>query len=474
MPASASYWQSAGFGLGIKFAGPVAINSNEGRSQISLYANGNILGESPFTTFVDDFNYGLPSINNRSLILWYADKGAFRVGGYRTEFDPSAVGKHSVASGEDNLAVGTNSFVAGFNSQARGDGSAALGNGLITRALGSIAVGTYNLPDNFDNRNNYNDKLFQVGNGTGDGDRRNAMTILRAGQVGIGTPAPQAPLHVKGESGEALRLQSSDPFIGFYDNTGGYSGFIWSNKLFGNDFRLGTPGTSNMPVTLAPNGFISLMAATNGNIGIGTNTPIERLEVVAGPSANATKLVIGNKGGFGPAALEFVSDYGLSNQWRPGYIASNDNGSFTGKLEFFTNGTGSNNLYGAVKGLEVRNGATLTATGTVGSFSDARLKNNIEPFTDGLNVIEQINPVQFQYKPDAPFASPDKQVGIVAQELEKVAPYMVHQTAEGNVKDMRWVDNQAYVFLLINAVKELQQQVRVQQKEIEKLKGQMR
>ena len=31
----------------------------------------------------------------------------------------------------------------------------------------------------------------------------------------------------------------------------------------------------------------------------------------------------------------------------------------------------------------------------------------------------------------------------------------MHQTAEGNVKDMRWVDNQAYVFLLINAVKQL-------------------
>jgi hypothetical protein len=119
---------------------------------------------------------------------------------------------------------------------------------------------------------------------------------------------------------------------------------------------------------------------------------------------------------------------------------------------------------------EVRNGATLTATGSVGSFSDARLKNNIEPFTDGLNVIEQINPVQFHYNADAPFVTPEKQVGIVAQELEKVAPYMVHQTAEGSVKDMRWVDNQAYVFLLINAVKELKLQVEEQQKEIEALK----
>jgi hypothetical protein len=281
------------------------------------------------------------------------------------------------------------------------------------------------------------------------------MTILRSGNIGVGTPAPQALLHVKGESGEALRLQSSDPFIGFYDNAASYSGFLWANKLFGNDLRLGTPAASNMAVTLAPNGDATLVAAANGNIGIGAVSPAARLEVVAGPSATATKVVIGNRGGFGPAALEFVSDYGLINQWRPGYIASGDNGSFTGKLEFFTNGTGSGNLYGAVKGLEVRNGATLTATGSVGSFSDARLKNQIEPFTDGLNVIEHINPVLFHYNADAPFATPDRQVGIVAQELEKVAPYMVHQTAEGNVKDLRWVDNQAYVFLLINAVKEL-------------------
>jgi len=300
------------------------------------------------------------------------------------------------------------------------------------------------------------------------------MVITKTGSVGIGTAEPATPLHVKGSNGEALRLQSTDPFIGFYDNAGSYSGFLWANKLFGNDLRLGTPAGSLMPIVLAPNGNVALLASSLGNVGIGTITPAERLEVVAGPSATATKLVIGNKGGFGPAALEFVSDHGLSSQWRPGYIASNDNGNFTGKLEFFTNGTGSGNLYGSVKGLEVRNGATLTATGSVGSFSDERLKHNIEPFTEGLNVIEQINPVQFQYKPDAPFASPDKQVGIVAQDLEKVAPYMVHQTAEGNVKDMRWVDNQAYVFLLINAVKELteqnkelKQQVKAAQKQLD-------
>jgi hypothetical protein len=353
-------------------------------------------------------------------MMWYADKAAFRVGGAQSNsWDKANIGNYSFATGQGSVASATASFATGLatasgayatalgGATASGSLSTAMGNsataagtastaiGLVTdaKAYGSISMGMYN--DAADNPNGTSpqpaDRIFQLGNGTGINDRRNALTVLR-----------------------------------------------------------------------------------NGNLAIGSVNPARNLEVVAGPSSSPTTIAIANRGGFGPAALEFVSDYGLSTQWRPGYIASNDLGGFTGRLEFFTNGTGSNNLYGAVKGLEVRNGATLTATGSVGSFSDIRLKNNIEPFTDGLNVIEQINPVQFQYKPDAPFASPDKQVGIVAQELEKVAPYMVHLTAEGKVKDMRWVDNQAYVFLLINAVKELRQQVKLQQKEIEILKGQLR
>lgn len=118
----------------------------------------------------------------------------------------------------------------------------------------------------------------------------------------------------------------------------------------------------------------------------------------------------------------------------------------------------------------MREGVALTATGSVGNFSDGRLKENIHPFTDGLNVVSQINPVQFLYKSDAPFATSQPQVGVVAQELEKAAPYMVHQTEEGDYNDLRWVNNQAYIFLLINSVKELKEKVEAQQAEIERLK----
>ncbi|MBL0144783.1 MAG: hypothetical protein IPP48_02520 [Chitinophagaceae bacterium] len=49
--------------------------------------------------------------------------------------------------------------------------------------------------------------------------------------------------------------------------------------------------------------------------------------------------------------MEFVSDYGLGSQWRPGYIRSNDIGGFTGVLEFYTNIPST--LYTSIKGLEL-------------------------------------------------------------------------------------------------------------------------
>jgi hypothetical protein len=247
---------------------------------------------------------------------------------------------------------------------------------------------------------------------------------------------------------------------------------IWLNRPDNSAFQgfIGIQNEQHMGFFGGPTNWGFNYNTSNGRVGIGANPQNHILEVVSPASASPATIVIGNRGGFGPAALEFVSDYGLLSQWRPGFIRSGDGGGFKGRLEFFTNGAGSDNLYGAVKGLEVREGVALTATGSVGNFSDGRLKENIHPFTDGLNVVSQINPVQFLYKSDAPFATSQPQVGVVAQELEKAAPYMVHQTEEGDYNDLRWVNNQAYIFLLINSVKELKEKVEAQQAEIERLK----
>ncbi|MEO6316266.1 MAG: hypothetical protein ABIU63_14230, partial [Chitinophagaceae bacterium] len=97
-----------------------------------------------------------------------------------------------------------------------------------------------------------------------------------AGNVGIGTITPLAPLHIKNDS-EAVRLSGTTPYISFNDDTGTRKGFLQSYK---NDLYLGTPSTNttgilqfylkNVPV------FTVLPA---GNIGIGTTAPANKLTV---------------------------------------------------------------------------------------------------------------------------------------------------------------------------------------------------
>ncbi len=116
------------------------------------------------------------------------------------------------------------------------------------------------------------------------------------------------------------------------------------------------------------------------------------------------------------------------------------------------------------------NGAVNNTTGVWAIFSDKRIKTIDADFTDGLEVIKKINPVKFHYNKNAPFYSDKQQIGIVAQELEKVAPYMVSQINYEDITDLREVNSQAYIFLLINAIKEQQQIIENQKIGIESLK----
>lgn len=111
------------------------------------------------------------------------------------------------------------------------------------------------------------------------------------------------------------------------------------------------------------------------------------------------------------------------------------------------------------------NGDANNATGVWGVFSDERVKTITGEFTDGLNVIKQMRPITFNYNEKAPYKTSNQQVGIVAQELEKIAPYMVSKKTFDNFNDLREVNSQAYVFLLINAVKEQQHKI----EELEKM-----
>ncbi len=109
-----------------------------------------------------------------------------------------ASGGFGTAWGVATSASGAYSTVWGSNSVASGNYSTAWGIFNKARSYGETVIGLYNDTSDIPG-NTATSRLFQIGNGTADNARRNAVTVLRDGRVGIGTVSPQSMLHVAGK-----------------------------------------------------------------------------------------------------------------------------------------------------------------------------------------------------------------------------------------------------------------------------------
>ena len=107
-------------------------------------------------------------------------------------------------------------------------------------------------------------------------------------------------------------------------------------------------------------------------------------------------------------------------------------------------------------------------------ISDLRLKKNIKPLENSLSKILKVQGVSYDWKDES---MKDPQIGLIAQEIEKVYPEFVLFN-KADPKKMRSVNYAAMVAPLIEAVKELYAMVmklvssdEKQNLEIEKLKA---
>jgi hypothetical protein len=91
--------------------------------------------------------------------------------------------------------------------------------------------------------------------------------------------------------------------------------------------------------------------------------------------------------------------------------------------------------------------------------SDARLKEDIHPYTRGLAELRALRPVRYKYKKEYWAASDRHFTGLIAQEVQDVVPEMVHpykfQAIGDKLLDVLAVDPSDLTYMLINAVKEL-------------------
>ena len=92
--------------------------------------------------------------------------------------------------------------------------------------------------------------------------------------------------------------------------------------------------------------------------------------------------------------------------------------------------------------------------------SDRRLKKNIRPINNGLDIVQGLQGVRFQWKDER---RPGYQIGFIAQDVEKVLPEVVHP---GKTYAMQ---SSQITAVLVEAVKQQQKQIESQQKQIDRL-----
>lgn len=112
----------------------------------------------------------------------------------------------------------------------------------------------------------------------------------------------------------------------------------------------------------------------------------------------------------------------------------------------------------------------ITATGAITELSSIKYKTNVGQMSDALEKIRNLRGVNYTWRtdeyPEMKF-SEDQQVGLVAEEVQKVIPQLVHSDNNGEMS----VDYSKLTAVLIEAFKEQQKLIEELSNRLEELEG---
>lgn len=266
--------------------------------------------------------------------------------------------------------------------------------------------------------------------------KKERLRIDPAGNVGIGVTNPQFPLDVAGR----VLLRSS----------GGGTAGLWLNNL-ANTSAIGFVGAANdNQIGLWGNpslGWGLLMNTTTGNIGIGTQTPLNRLTVVSQRNTSYATVTIENlRADIGTADGMYIragTDAGTGDSY---YIAfTRPDGGFIGAIS--------------------QSDASSVRYQTV---SDKRLKANIRETKFGLADVNKIQVKDYTF-----IGQNGQQTGFLAQQLYEVFPEAVSVGGE-DPKTRPWmVDYGRITPLLVKGMQELNKENKVLKEENKTIKEEL-
>jgi hypothetical protein len=154
---------------------------------------------------------------------------------------------------------------------------------------------------------------------------------------------------------------------------------------------------------------------------------------------------------------------GANNVWQTSDDGQNRLYFATNSLTYFRSPNGyefrrSTNTYS----LTIDNSGNVAALGEVQANSDERIKTNIKTIENGLDKVLQLRGVEYD-RTDIE----KHQIGVIAQEVEKVIPDVVGENKDG-VKTVAYGN---LVAVLIEAVKDLKGEITELRAELDELKG---
>lgn len=277
---------------------------------------------------------------------------------------------------------------------------------------------------------------------------------------GVGTMFPSANLHIVGTtyvSGDLKLSNAPSSSRLILEHSSGDHGWMFTDEL---GYLGAAPGTLGIlrynPETDAVYVTASVFLSPSGNLGMGMVDPLQPLGI--GGGAYHFDLTYGMNwqndpgGGSGDDAyVQFYQDGGV-NDYALRFVITND-----GDDDIVFRQAGATRLQVANSSVTIQGGAYASLT------SDKRLKKNVQPIQDALEIVSQLRGVTYYWKDDTPYS---RQVGVVAQEVQAVLPHQVHENKEG----ILGVAYEELVPLLTEALKERELKIQQLERRLEALK----
>jgi hypothetical protein len=362
--------------------------------------------------------------------------------GYNNSFVGTYAGSHN-NTGNENSLVG---YRAGF-ANTTGSANSFLGSyagSANTTGVRNTVLGAYAANNNQTGSRNvvvgdstalYATGSFNVYLGSEAGQGKSGANNLASNNVMIGARAGQ--VNATGDANLFIGHQA-----GLLNTSGNSNDFSGKDAGYSN-----TSGSSN---TFLGRGAANKNTTGSSNIALGrdagANNTTGSSNLFLGSSSNASAGNFSNAGAIGYRA--YVS---ADNSLVLGSISGTNGATVSTKVGIGT--TAPAYL------LHVNGNAAKPGGGSWTVASDQRLKQDISEFRDGLEMVQKIKPVWFKYNGKAGLPKEKRYVGIIAQEMQKIAPYTVgeftYTDTTGRQEQYLDYDANAVTYMLVNAMKEL-------------------